>query len=340
MSPPVADYLLFLAQTVTLALAAIGTVAGTMAAVTAVRHRTRRRPRVEVTDLGLRYDQLRLTMQEAVLPRRAMRRELKAHQHRVRALDKAKADAVTRNPERRRPRVFVLDFKGDTQASAVTALREEITAVLSVAGTDDEVVVRLENPGGIVHDQGLAASQLQRLRQRGIRLTVAVDKVAASGGYLMACVADRIIAAPFALIGSIGVIAVIPNVHQLLNRHGVAVEQFTGGEFKRTVTPYGEPTEAARAKLTEEIQDVHALFKEFVATHRPGIDLDRVTTGEAWHGSRALELALVDEISTSDDYLLTARDRADLYLVGCREERSMQRQLIPRLVEALSGLLR
>jgi len=322
----------------------IVTLAGTMAAVTGVRRRNRRRPRVEVTDLGRRYDQLRLTLQSGMLPRKAFRRELRAHRRQVKAEDKARATTGTTpasEPGRRRPRVFVLDFTGDPRASGVTALREEITAVLAVAGPDDEVVVRLENPGGVVHDQGLAASQLQRVRRRGVRLTVAVDKVAASGGYMMACVADLIVAAPFALVGSIGVIAAIPNVHRLLDRYGVEVEQFTGGEFKRTVTPYGEPTEAARAKLTEEIEDVHALFKEFVAANRPQVDLARVATGEAWYGSRALDLALVDEISTSDDYLLAARERADLYLIGYRGDRPTRRMLLPsRAAAALAGLLR
>jgi serine protease SohB len=293
-----------------------------------------------VTDLGRRYDQLRLTMQGGLLPRRALHRELKAHRRRRKAQDKARAGAKTApgpegspGPSGGRPRVFVVDFKGDLRASGVTALREEVTAILSVATGDDEVVVRLENPGGVVHDQGLAASQLQRVRRRGVRLTVTVDKIAASGGYLMACVADRIVAAPFALVGSIGVIAAIPNVHRLLDRHGVGVEQFTGGEFKRTVTPYAEPTEAARAKLTEEIEDVHALFKEFVLANRPQVDLARVATGEAWYGRRALDLALVDEISTSDDYLLAARGRADLYLVGYRGDRPARRRLLPRLAE-------
>jgi serine protease SohB len=319
MSRQVLDYLLFLAETATVVVAVVAAVAGTVTVLTAGRRRAGRRPRVEVTDLGRRYDQLRLTMLSGLLPRRALRRELKAH--------RKKAEA------RRRPRVFVVDFTGDLRASAVTALREEVTAILSVATGDDEVVVRLENPGGVVHDQGLAASQLQRVRRRGVRLTVTVDKIAASGGYMMACVADRVVAAPFALVGSIGVVAAIPNVHRLLDRHGVGVEQFTGGEFKRTVTPYTEPTEAARAKLTEEIEDVHALFKEFVLTNRPQVDLDRVATGEAWYGRRALDLALVDEISTSDDYLLAARERADLYLVGHRGDRPVQRRLLPRLAE-------
>jgi serine protease SohB len=338
MDSPLADYLLFLARTVTLVLAVVVAVAGAAAVLAGARRRALRRPRIEVTDLGRRYDQLRLAVRAGMLPRTAARREVRARRRALKAEDRERGT----DGAARRPRVFVVDFvgTGDPRASAVTALREEVTAILSVAGQGDEVVVRLENPGGVVHDQGLAASQLRRVRQRGVRLTVAVDTIAASGGYMMACVADRIVAAPFALVGSIGVVAAIPNVHRLLDRYGVEVEQFTGGQFKRTVTPYGEPTEAERAKLTEQIEDIHALFKEFVGLNRPRLDLDRVATGEAWYGTRALDLGLVDDLSTSDDYLLAARDRADLYLVGWRGDRTSPRRLLSRVAAGLTALAR
>ncbi|HEY6796354.1 MAG TPA: protease SohB [Kineosporiaceae bacterium] len=322
-----ADYLFFLARTATLVVAVLAVVAGAAAIVLRATRRARHRPHLEITDLGRRYDQLRWTMRRGLLSRRAVRREIRADRNRA----KLRARAHRRGTAPKRPRVFVLDFVGDVRASAVAALREEVSAVLAVADEGDEVVVRLENPGGLVHDQGLAASQLQRLRGHGVRLTVAVDKIAASGGYLMACVADRIVAAPFAVVGSIGVIAQVPNVQRLLDRAGVRVEQFKGGEFKRTVTPFGEPTEAERAKFTAEIEDTHALFKDFVARHRPDLDLSLVGTGEAWYGSRALDLRLVDELRTSDDYLLDARERADLYAVRYSVPRPPGRGLIPRL---------
>jgi serine protease SohB len=324
MSKPVADYLLFLAQTVTLVLAVIVLVGAAALAFGLVGRQARNRPRLQVTDLGGRYDGLRWTLQGHLLGRRELRRTVKAERRR-----RKEATAAGR------PRVFVLDFVGDLRASGVAGLREEVTAVLAVATERDEVVLRLENPGGLVHEQGLAASQLQRLRRRGIPLTVAVDKVAASGGYMMACVADRIVAAPFALVGSIGVIAQVPNVHRLLDRHGVDVEQFKGGEFKRTVTPFGRTTDEDRARLTEEIEDVHALFKEFVAANRPRLDLAAVGTGQAWYGSRAVELGLVDELDTSDDYLLAARDRADLVAVSFRTDRPVSRRLVPLLARLL-----
>jgi serine protease SohB len=344
MSRSWSDYLLFLAETVTLVVAVLVVVAGGAAVVTRLGRRARQRPRLHVTDLGRRYDDLMWTLQGHLVPRKVVRRQRRADRKRRKAQGRAAearptepnsgsgspaSSAPESRPPAARPRVFVLDFVGDMRASGVGRLREEVTAVLSVAAPGDEVVVRLENPGGLVHEQGLAASQLLRIRQRGIPLTVAVDKVAASGGYMMACVADRIVAAPFALVGSIGVIAQIPNVHRLLDRYGVEVEQFKGGEFKRTVTPFNPTGEAERTKFTQEIEDVHTLFKDFVAANRPQVDLARVATGEAWYGTRALELQLVDELATSDDHLLAARARADLFHVGYHTPRPMGRRLVP-----------
>ena len=183
-------------------------------------------------------------------------------------------------------------------------MREEVSAVLDVAKDDDEVIVCLENHGGVVHEHGLAASQLARIRDRDIPLTVCVDKVAASGGYLMACVASKIYVAPFAILGSIGVLAQIPNFNRLLDSHGVDFEQVTAGKYKRTVTMFGENTDEDRAKLKEELEDVHALFKAAVSKYRPDLDLDKVATGEHWYGTTALELGLADEIKTSDEFLI------------------------------------
>ena len=134
-----------------------------------------------------------------------LKAQKKKHKQEVKAA-KAKAKLATPQSDAK-PRVYVLDFKGSMDAHEVASLREEVTAVLAVATPQDQVVVRLESPGGVVHGYGLAASQLQRLREKQIPLTVAVDKVAASGGYMMACVADKIVAAPFSIIGSIGVVA-------------------------------------------------------------------------------------------------------------------------------------
>ncbi len=310
------EYGLFLAKTVTVVVAIAVLVA--VLSVAARRGRGTRpgRPGLHVKNLGERYEDLALALRAGALPRAALKRELKAHRRRRKEQGR-QAPA----PAGSRPRIFVLDFRGDIRASQVRALREEVSALVSVATPQDEVLLRLENSGGLVSDHGLAAAQLLRLRRRGIPLTISVDKVAASGGYMMASVGDRIVAAPFAAVGSIGVIAALPNFHRLLDRSGIDYEQFTGGDHKRTVTLFGRTTDADREKLGEEVEDTHALFKEFVAEYRPRVDLERAATGQAWYGTRALDLGLVDELVTSDDYLLASRERADLFAVSYTPDR-------------------
>lgn len=202
------------------------------------------------------------------------------------------------------PNLFVLNFDGDIKASAADQLREEISAILMIAQTTDEVIIRLESPGGMVHGYGFAASQLQRIKDKGLKLTVCVDKVAASGGYMMACLADKIIAAPFAIIGSIGVIASLPNFHKILKKNDVDYLEITAGEYKRTLTPLGEITDQKMNKFKNQIEDIHVLFKNHVQTHRHQVDIEKVSTGEYWYGLQAKDLALVDEIGTSDDFVL------------------------------------
>jgi serine protease SohB len=245
---------------------------------------------------------------EKKIERKARRKALK-HAH------GSEADA--------KPRLFVLDFEGDLKASAVSRLRHEITALLSMAREGDEVAVRLESRGGMVHAYGLASSQLQRIKDRGIALTVCVDKVAASGGYMMACVADRILAAPFAILGSIGVVAQLPNFNRWLKKNDIDFEMITAGEYKRTLTILGENTDKGREKFVEEIEDVHLLFKEFVAEHRPGLEIEGVATGESWFGQRALERGLVDELITSDEYITGACDKADVFEIRYVEKKTL-----------------
>ena len=237
--------------------------------------------------------------------------------------------------EARRKRIFVIDFRGDIRATATASLREEVSAVLELAQAGDEVLLRLENAGGAVHEHGLAASQLLRLRARGIPLTAAVDKVAASGGYLMACAADRIIAAPFAVIGSIGVLLQLPNFHRLLEEKGIDFEMITAGKFKRTLTLFGENTEEDREKMKQELTEVHELFKQRIRELRPDINLDEVATGEHWYGSKALDLKLIDEIGTSDDFLLAAVESADLYKISYRRHK----RFLERVLQGAEGAL-
>ena len=297
------EYGMFLAKAATLVVAALALLGG-IVALTRHGERPESRGRLDVRHLNHDYENMAMTLKSATLPKKAFKQARKEQK----AMDKQH----DKTPHRR---VFVLNFHGDLRASAVAALREEVTAVLTVAQPEDEVVVRLESAGGLVHAYGLAAAQLLRIRDRRVKLTVAVDKVAASGGYLMACVADRIIAAPFAILGSIGVIAQLPNFNRLLKKHDVDYEQFMAGEHKRTVTLFGENTDKGRQKFQEEIEEAHDLFKDFVKTHRAQVDLQQVATGEYWYGTRALDCRLADELRTSDDYLLAMSAGADLYEV-------------------------
>ena len=248
---------------------------------------------------------------------RSFRRRLQNHllgKKEFKALIKQEKKIEKREKGAKPGRVFVIDFNGDIRASASESLREEITAVLSVADAEqDEVVVRLESGGGMVHSYGFAASQLARLREDGVKLTVCVDKVAASGGYMMACVANRILAAPFAIVGSIGVIAQVPNFNKVLKKHDIDFREVTAGEFKRTLTMFGEVTEPGMRKFREQIEDTHALFKQFVTRYRNQIEIAKVGTGEHWFASQALALGLVDELQTSDAYLYRRSLDADVF---------------------------
>ena len=225
-------------------------------------------------------------------------------------------------------KVYVLDFKGDMAASAVEILREEITLILATAKAGrDRVVLRLESPGGMVHGYGLAAAQLVRLRDAGFNLTICVDKVAASGGYMMACIANEIVSAPFAVLGSIGVVAQVPNFNRLLKEHNVDFELYTAGQYKRTVTMFGENTEEGKAKFEEELQQTHVLFKHFVEKYRPQLNVEKVATGEHWYGQDALDLNLVDKLQTSDEYLLSLLTQHDVYLIQTRRKPTLGEKL-------------
>ncbi len=236
-------------------------------------------------------------------------------------------------------RLYVLNFKGDVEAAATSQLREEINAVLSVATKDDEVLLRLESPGGVVHGYGFAASQLYRIKQAGIPLTIAVDKVAASGGYMMAVVADKIIAAPFAILGSIGVIAQIPNFNKLLKRADIDFEMHTAGEYKRTLTMMGENTDADREKFREDLEDVHQLFKSHVSHFRPQLAIDEIANGDTWFGRQCIDNHLIDEIKTSDEYLLDKCNSHRVFELNFRQRKNLQQRLMTGAEQSLSQVI-
>ena len=277
------------------------------------------------------------------------KKQLKAHakakkskelQAQKAATDKAakeieeKTEGTKQAPER----VFVLSFDGDIAASSVDQLRREVTGVLTIATTKDEIVLRLESGGGMVHAYGLGASQLDRIVEQGVPLTVTVDKVAASGGYMMAAVANKIIAAPFALVGSIGVVAQVPNVHRLLKKNDVDVELITAGKHKRTLTLLGENTDEAREKFTEQIEDVHELFQAHLLARRTQLDMDKVATGEAWYGEQAIGLDLVDQLITSDSYLVNLAQTSEVYEVEWKVPRKPLERLLGRFGSLASSL--
>jgi serine protease SohB len=326
------EYGLFLAKTVTLLLALIILIV----VMVGVGQKQRRgdRGHIEVRSINDVIESVGQTLKQAVLNPEALKQEIKDEKKRLKSQSKDQKKALKSGDEQRQ-RIFVLDFDGDVQASAVDQLREEITAVLSIATSRDEVVVRLESPGGMVHSYGLAASQLSRIVTKEIPLTIAVDKVAASGGYMMACIANKIIAAPFALLGSIGVVAQIPNFHRLLKNKDIDVEVLTAGEHKRTLTMFGENTEKGRQKFREELEDVHTLFKDFISEHRPQVNMTEVATGEAWYGRRALTHQLVDELKTSDEYIVDKCVACDVFRVKYIEDRSR----VDQVMERFSALL-
>ncbi len=312
-----ADYGLFLMKVVTIVVAIVVIIGVASAAGRRASHEG-----LEVESLNKKYRALAQILRSAVLNKGALKKEAKEEKRRQK--EERKGDTS-------RSRSFVIDFKGDLKASAVQSLREEVSALLEVATTDDEVIVRLENHGGLVHEHGLAASQLARIRDREIPLSICVDKVAASGGYLMACVATKIYAAPFAILGSIGVLAQIPNFNRLLDSHGVDFEQITAGKHKRNVTMFGKNTDADRQKLKEELEDVHALFKAAIGRYRPDLDLEKVATGEHWYGTRALELGLADEIKTSDELLTGITADRDIYHLSFKIKQPLQKRVMANI---------
>lgn len=311
----ISEYGLFLAKTVTFVIAFAIVL---MLIVGAAVKPKAKKGEIQIDNISEQLDDIK----ESFLLNTLNKKEYKAHQKQLKVHSKK-----TENDDPK-PRLYVIDFIGSMDAHEVESLREEITAIISIADpSKDKVLVRLESGGGVVHGYGLAASQLQRIKNAGITLTVSIDKVAASGGYMMACVADEILAAPFAIVGSIGVIAQIPNFNKILKKNDVEFEQITAGEFKRTLTLFGENTDKAREKFREEIEQTHDLFKTFVSEQRPNLDMSLVATGEHWFATQAIEKGLVDAIKTSDDALLEQQNERQIYKVKYKIKKGLSDKL-------------
>lgn len=343
------EYGLFLAKLVT-ALVAVLILLSAFAGVV-VKSREKRPDRLSVRKLNDRYRRMEKTVRRAVEGSTSWRQRLRtklgwrrdhSSSNNGEAAPPQQTDVADESPStEERPRVYVLRFTGDIRASSVDNLREEVTAILTLARPEqDRVIVCLESPGGLVPSYGLAASQLARLREAGLDLTVAVDRVAASGGYMMAAVAHRIVAAPFAVLGSIGVVAQIPNLHRWLERHDIDVELLTAGEHKRTLTVFGENTDEGRRKFREQLDEAHDQFKTFLSRYRPLLDLDKVATGEHWYGEQARELGLADELRTSDDLLLETSREADLFELTYTRPQSLGRRITLAMESIVERVLR
>lgn len=296
---------MFLAKAVTIVVAIVAVIIVVLAST--VKHKSDK-GELRITNLSEELEELKHGLKEELLSKK----QFKAYEKQLKADEKAKDKAAD---EACTGKVFVIDFKGSIDAAEVASLREEISAIIAIAEKGDVVVVNVESGGGMVHGYGLASSQLDRLRQSDIPLTVCVDKVAASGGYMMACVANKIYAAPFAIVGSIGVVAQLPNFNRLLKKHEIDYEQHTAGNFKRTLTVFGENSDEGRQKFQEELEETHVLFKAFVGKYRPELDLVKVATGEHWYGQQAIELGLVDAISTSDDVIMSLATERTVYKI-------------------------
>ena len=316
------EYGLFIAKAITIVAAILLALGGI---ISLVSKQKQGKGHLEISSLSDKLESITEFARSELLSDYELKQFHKEQKKTLKAKKKAQKNKDTDAPDN--GQLFVIDFTGSMDAHEVDYLREEVTAILCVAKPKDEVLVRLESGGGVVHGYGLAASQLQRIKDKGIKLTISVDKVAASGGYMMACVADKIIAAPFAIIGSVGVIAQIPNFNKLLKKSNIEFEQHTAGEFKRTLTMFGENNDQGREKFKAELEDVHHMFKDFVQTQRPELDINQVATGEYWYGIKAKELGLVDDIQTSDDYILTANESKKIFTVKYSMKKSLPERL-------------
>ncbi|MEX0962992.1 MAG: protease SohB [Pseudohongiellaceae bacterium] len=334
------QYGMFLAKAATIVVAIV-IVLGAISASGNRQRKSGKKGQIRVTHLNEHFDEMKDTLRHSVLEKDQLKQIHKSEKKQSKLESKEQAKAEKEAAKKletdvaevdaavlaRKKRVYVLSFTGNIAADEVSSLREEITAVLTLAEPRDEVVLRLESPGGMVHAYGLASSQLLRIKNKQIPLTICVDKVAASGGYMMACLADRLVAAPFAIIGSIGVLVQLPNFHRLLKKNEIDFEIISAGEFKRTLTQFGEITQKGRDKVQEEVETMHDIFKAWIKNHRPSVEIDKIATGETWVGTQAKERYMVDEIKTSDECIVTACESADVYEIEYEVPQSLQEKI-------------
>ncbi len=341
------EYGMFLAKAATIVIA-IAIVVGIIVSAGRSQKRGEKKGSIKVTKLNEHFEELHDALRDSVLNKEQLKLVAKEEKKKAKSEKKEEkqqakkqtvSDGDVEGDAAEKKRVYVLNFKGDIAAHQVSSLREEITTVLSMAHASDEVVLRLESPGGMVHAYGLASSQLMRIKNAGIPLTICVDKVAASGGYMMACLADKLVAAPFAIIGSIGVLVQMPNFHRVLKKHDVDWEMISAGEYKRTLTTFGEITQKDRDKVKEDVETIHDIFKNWVKENRPSVEIEKIATGETWVGTQAKERYMVDDIKTSDECILDACKDADVFEVVFEFKKSIQDRLGKVLDSSLDRVL-
>ena len=337
------EYGMFLAKAITIVLS-IGIVAGLVASSGQKNKKGEKKGDIRVTQINEHIDGLRDTLRASILDKEELKEIEKAEKKKTKAENKKKKVTAKKTEDKNEDdsetkRYFVLNFEGNVAADAVESLREEITAILSMATKNDEVILRLESPGGMVHAYGLASSQLLRIKNKSIPLTICVDKVAASGGYMMACLADRLVAAPFAIIGSIGVLVQLPNFHRVLKKYDVDYEIISAGEYKRTLTHFGEITNKGKDKVKEDVENIHQIFKDWVKTYRPSVEIDTIATGETWVGSQAKDRYMVDDIKTSDECVIEACETSDVYEIKFEIKKPLQVRLASLLEESAHRLI-
>lgn len=340
------QYAMFLAQVATIVIAIVIVIGAVAAGSNRQQKKGGKKGVLKVTKLNEHFEDLRKVLRKSVLDKTQLKqirkeekkkaKEEKQEQKNQQKAGQQSGEAADTGSERKR--VYVLNFKGDIAARAVNSLREEISAVLSMADASDEVILRLESPGGMVHAYGLASSQLMRIKNERIPLTICVDKVAASGGYMMACLADKLVAAPFAIIGSIGVLVQLPNFHRLLKKHDVDYEIISAGEYKRTLTTFGEITKKGKDKVQEDVETIHDIFKHWVKDHRPSVEIDKIATGETWVGSQAKERYMVDDLRTSDECIISACEDSDVFEVEFEIHKSIHDK-IGKMLQGVSEKL-
>ncbi len=332
------QYSLFFAKTATIAISVLIVTIGIIA-FSAKQKGQLKKGKLEITNLSDKIKETEKEFKQAIYTKSYLKILEKQEK-----LENKKVKKT--NDIENRPKLFIIDFDGDIKASAVVTLSHCLNAILPLADKkNDEILVKLESSGGMVHSYGLAASQLNRIREHGIKLTVTIDKVAASGGYMMACVADQIIAAPFAIIGSIGVLGQIPNFNKLLESHNIEFEQHTAGEYKRTLTMLGKNDDKARIKFKQELDETHQLFKDHIKSYRPTLNIPQIATGEHWYGQVALKLNLIDNIATSDDIILNYYKTHDLFEVKYEHKKTLTEkiaqnaQAVISLISAKLGII-